>query len=147
MAGDTLRDAFRSELDAVIAAASPAITWVRKETLNTEENPDASTGFFEIEFGDGFEEQYTFGAPGSNLHRELAPVFIHAITPLGRSETTRDLAETYLGQIRTAFRARRFASGSRTIAIKGTGPMGGGEIEGGMWAETIALQYEIYNVG
>ena len=147
MAGDTLRDAFRAELDAVIAAAAPAITWVRKETLNTEENPDASTGYFEIEFGAGDEAQYTFGAPGVNLHRELAPVFIHALTPLARNETTRDLAETYLGQLRTAFRMRRFAAGARQVRITSTAPMGGGEIEGGMWAETIALQYEIYNVG
>ena len=147
MAGDPLRDAFRAELDAVIAAAAPSITWLRRETLNTEDNPDASTGYFEIEFGAGDESQYTFGAPAANLHRELAPVFIHALTPLARSETTRDLAETYLGQIRAAFRMRRFAAGSRTVRITSTAPMGGGEVEGGMWAETIALQYEIFTVG
>lgn len=147
MAGDTLRDAFRSELDAVIAAASPSITWTRRDSLNTATAPDASTGYFEIEFGVGDEVQYTFGAPGANLHREQASVFIHAIAPLAASKTTRDLAETYLGQLRNAFRMRRFSVGSNTVRITATAPMGGGEIDGGMWAETLALSYEIYNVG
>lgn len=147
MAGDTLRDAFRAELDSIIAAASPPITWTRRDALNTAVAPDASSGYFEIEFGTGNEAQYTFGAPGSNLHREEATVFIHALTPIAASKTLRDRAETYLSQIRSAFRARRFSAGSVQVRIDGTAPMGGGETEGGMWTETLALSYESYNVG
>lgn len=143
MAGDTLRDAFRAELAAVVAAASPAITWSIKDTVNKVENPDASAGFIELEFAGGDEQQFTFGAPGANLHREHAPVFIHVVTPLGES---RDTAETYAGQLRTAFRMRRFSAGSRSVRITATAPMGGGEIEGGMWCETVALIYEVFNI-
>lgn len=147
MAGDTFRDAFRAELDSVIAAASPAITWSRRDGLNTKDAPSASTGYFELEFLGGDEVQYTFGAPGSNWHQESGSVAVHAVAPLAKGKTTRDLAETYLAQIRTAFRARRFMAGSVQVRITGTAPMGGGAIEGGMWAETIALTYEAFNVG
>ena len=147
MAGDTLRDAFRSELDAVIAAASPSIAWTRVDTTDTDTAPDAGSGFFDLEFLGGDEGQYTFGAPGSNLHLETGNVAIHAMTPLARSKTTRDLAERYLGQIRTAFRMRRFSAGSVQVRITGVAPMGGGAIDGGMWAETLVLSYEVFNVG
>ncbi len=147
MAGDTLRDAFRAELDYVISHASPAIAWVRRDTLNTGDNPDASGGYIDLEFTGGDESQFTFGAPGADLHREQAPVFIHVVAPLAASSTDRDMAERYGTQLRTAFRKRRFAAGARSVRITRTAPLHGGEIEGGMWAETVALEYEIYNVG
>ena len=147
MAGDPLRDAFRDQLDAVIAAASPAITWVRKDTTNTTTDPDVATGYFDLEFPGGSEAQYTFGAPGSNLFREQGQVTIRVCAPLGAS---RDLAETYASQVRNLFRGqtyRSFAVGSRTCRITETAPLGDGEDDAGMWAESIALAYEIYNVG
>ena len=49
--------------------------------------------------------------------------------------------------IRTAFRMRRFAAGARTVRITATAPMGGGHDEAGLWVESVALAYEIYNVG
>ncbi len=147
MAGDTIRDAFRAELDAVIAAASPAITWSRRDGLNTDDQPDATTGYFELEFMGGDETPYTFGAPGSNFHRENGSVAIHAMAPAARSKTKRDLAEKYLEQIRTAFRARRFTAGSVQVRITGTAPMGGGQVEGGMWSESLVLTYETFNIG
>jgi hypothetical protein len=155
MAGDPFRDAFRTELAAVVAAASPAIPWTVKDTLNTAEQPappvagggSSSAGYFEIEFTGGSEAQYTFGAPAANLHRERGQVTVRAVTRLRAGTTVRDLAETYLAQIRTAFRMRRFAAGARTIRITAVAPMGGGFDEGGMWVESLALAYETYNVG
>lgn len=154
MAGDPFRDAFRAELVAVLAVAT-AIPWSVKDVLNTAEQPrppaaDAaanSQGHFEIEFPGASEAQYTFGAPGANLHREQGQVTIRAVTRLRSGTTNRDLAESYLATVRDRFRMRRFAAGSRSIRITAVAPMGGGFDEGGMWVESIALGYEIYNVG
>jgi hypothetical protein len=149
MAGDPLRDAFRAELDSIISTAAPPIPWVRKDTLNTSTEPDASTGYIDLEFPGGGEAQYTFGAPAANLYHEQGQVTVRVVTPLSAGQTERDKAETYAAQIRSAFRTahRTFAAGSRTVRIKSTAPMGGGHDEGGMWAESVALEYEIYNVG
>ncbi len=142
MAGDTFRDAWRAELATVLTGAG--IAWTIEDTLNTGENPDASTGYIELEFPGGSESQYTFGAPGSNFHNEEGQVTIRVVAPLGR---LRDTAETYAAAIRSAFRMRRFAAGSATVRITATAPMGGGHTEGGMWAESIALAYQVFNVG
>jgi len=154
MAGDTLRDAFRAEL-ATVLAVSPSIPWTVKDTLNTAEQPappaaavaGSAAGYFEIEFPGGSEAQFTFGAPGANLHREQGQVTIRAVTRLRSGTTNRDLAESYLATVRDRFRMRRFAAGSRSIRITAVAPMGGGFDEGGMWVESVALGYEIYNVG
>lgn len=156
MAGDPLFDAFRAELDTVIAAASPAIAWVRKDLENTSEQlaPPAAgvaasaAGWFEIEFPGGSEDQFTFGAPGNNLHSEVGQITIRAVTRLRAGKTIRDLAETYLGQIRRGFRMRRFTlSGPSEIRVTSTATMGGGETEGGQWVETIALAYNVFHRG
>lgn len=144
MAGDTLRDAFRAELASVCAAASPVVALTIRDTLNTTSNPDASAGYLEIEFPGGFESQLTFGDPGANFWREGGQVTIRVIAPLGRYRNT---AETNAESIRSGFRGRRFAAGSRTIRIDATGSMGGGHDEGGMWAEAIALSYSVLNTG
>lgn len=153
MAGDTLRDAFRAELATIRTAAS--INWPIKDTLNTSVQPNppvagaASTaaGHLELEFPGGTEEQYTFGAPAANLHREQGQVTVRVVTRIRTGTTNRDLAETYAASIRSAFRMRRFAAGARSIRITSTAPMGGGFDEGGMWVESLAVAYEIYNVG
>ena len=152
MAGDPLRDAFRSELATVLAVA-PAITWPIVDVQNTTTQPappaaDAAVqGHFEIEFPGASEGQYTFGAPGANLHREIGQVTIRAVTRLRAGATARDLAESYLATVRSRFRMRRFAVGSLSCRITDTAPMGGGQDEAGMWVESLALGYEIYNVG
>jgi hypothetical protein len=142
-----LRNAFRAELDSIISTAAPPIAWVRKDTLNTSGQPDASTGYVDLEFPGGGEEQYTFGAPAANLHREEGQVTVRVVTPLRGGQVERDKAEAYAKQIRAAFRMRRFAAGSRSIRITSTAPIGGGHDEAGMWTEAVALAYEIYNVG
>lgn len=147
MAGDSFRDAWRAELDAVIAAASPSISWTRNDGLNTGTELDASTGYFEIGFTPGGETPYTFGAPGQNFHLQRGTVLIHVLCPLARSTSMRDQAERYIEQVRTAFRARRFDAGSVSVKVTGTTPAAGGETEGGMWVETISLSYELFNVG
>jgi len=153
MAGDTVRDAFRAELATIHTAAS--IPWAIKDTLNTAEQPNppvagapgTAAGYPELEFIGGSERQYTFGAPGSNLHREEGQVTVRVMTRLRSGTVNRDLAETYAGAIRSAFRMRRFAAGARSIRITAVAPMGSGFDEGGMWGEAIAIAYEIYNVG
>ena len=153
MAGDTLRDAFRTRLAAHRTTAS--IPWPIVDVLNTAEQPApaaanaASTaqGHLELDFLGGSEAQYTFGAPASNLHREQGQVTVRIVTRLRAGTTVRDLAETYAAALRNLFRMDRFAAGSRTIRITAVAPMGGGFDEGGMWVESLALAYEIYNVG
>lgn len=152
MAGDTLRDAFRAELATIRTAAS--IAWPIKDTLNTSTQPNppvagaasSAAGHLELEFPGGSEAQYTFGAPSANLHREEGQVTVNVATRLRTGSTNRDLAETYAASIRSAFRMRRFAAGSRSIRITAVAPMGGGHDEGGLWVESVALAYEIYNV-
>jgi hypothetical protein len=147
MAGDTLRDAFRAKLDAILAA-NPSIAWAQIDTLNTGIRPDASTGYFELEFPGGSEQQYTFGAPGNNLYLEQGQVTLRAVVRQNAGKTERDKAESYIETIRAAFRtAHSFAAGSRTVRITSTGAMGGGQDEAGMWAESIALSYEVFNTG
>lgn len=148
MAGDPLRDAFRDELAAIRLAAN--IPWPIIDTLNTVENPDASTGYIEIEFPGGFEAQSSWGSPGNNLWQENGQVTIRVVTPLGVGEEGRDLAETYGAAIRSRFRKenRRFdvAGTNQGVRIVTTAPMGGGHDEAGLWAESIALEYELHNV-
>lgn len=153
MAGDTLRDAFRAELATIRTAAS--IPWPIKDTVNTSTQPNppaaaaASTaaGYLELEFPGGSERQFSAGSPGANLHLEAGQVTVNVVTRLRTGTTNRDLAETYAEAIRSAFRARRFTAGARSIRITSTAPMGGGHDEGGMWVESVALAYEIFNVG
>lgn len=153
MAGDTVRDSFRTRLETHRATAS--IPWTIIDVINTSEQPAppaanaASTaqGHLEIEFVGGTERQYTFGAPGSNFHQEQGQVTIRVVTRLRAGTTVRDLAETYAEALRNLFRSDRFSAGSRSIRITGTAPMGGGFDEGGAWIETFALAYEVFNVG
>jgi hypothetical protein len=93
-----LRNAFRAELDSIISTVAPPIAWVRKDTLNTSEQPDASTGYVDLEFPGGGEEQYTFGAPAANLHREEGQVTVRVVTPLRGGQVERDKAEAYAKQ-------------------------------------------------
>lgn len=143
--GDPFRDAMRNELDAIILAASPTITWKQLDTVNTKENPDASTGYIELEFPGGAEDQFTTGAPGNNLFKEDGQITVRVVAPLGRS---RNSAELYASQLRAAFRGRRIPlTAGKAIRINAVGAMGGGHTEGGMWAEAIALSYQVFNVG
>jgi hypothetical protein len=144
MAGDTLRDAFRAELDNIIAAVAPLITWSQKDTLNTGLNPDASTGYFELEFPGGSESQFSFGQPGADMFEERGQVTLRAIAPLGRD---RNLAESYALILRNQFRGRRFLAGGRQIRIDAVGSLDAGVIEAGLWASSIALGYIVYNIG
>lgn len=155
MAGETLRDAFRAELDAVIAAASPAIPWARRDLTNTgtaatlpaANAASSGQGWFEIEFLPSTEAQYTFGAGSSDLHRELGQVTIRVVTRLNAGQTVRDLAEVYLEQIRAAFRKRRFTAGSTRVFVDRLLPMGDGFDEGGQWVAALAVEWHRFNVG
>ncbi len=146
MAGDSFRDAIRGALDAILLA-NPSITWPHKDTLNTGVKPDAGSGYFELEFPGGDESQFTFGAPGANDWQETGQITVRAVLRQNAGKTERDKAESYVETIRSAFRGRRIAIGARAIRIMRTGAMGGGQDEGGMWVESIALEYQRFNVG
>lgn len=144
--GDPLRDAFRNKLDTILAA-NGSIEWSQADTLNTTARKDSSAGYFDFEFPGGAEEQYTFGAGSSDLHREQGQVTLRAVLRQRAGLTDRNKAESYMATLRAAFRKARFSAGSLEVRITATGAMGGGHDEGGMWVESIALAYEIYNVG
>jgi hypothetical protein len=109
--------------------------------------PDASTGYFELEFPGGDESQYTFGAPGFNDWQEIGQITVRAVVRQNAGKTERDRAESFIETIRAAFRGRRIPIGTRAIRIKRTGAMGGGQDEAGMWVESIGLEYERFNIG
>lgn len=142
MAGDTLRDAFRTRLAAHVTTA--AITFPIKDLTNTTEDPDVTTGFIALEFPGGNEDQLTTGAPGDNIWRERGQVTVRVYAPLGH---LRDTAEAAAEALRNLFRADRFSAGSRVIRIVDAAPMGGGQDEGGLWAESVALGYRTDNRG
>lgn len=148
MAGDPFRDAVRAALNSVISAASPAIAWVQRDTLNTADNPDASAGYFELEFPGASESQQAFGSPGQNEFLEQGQITLRVVTPAGRF---RDTAEAYADQLRKAFRGKRIAfteyGSGRQIFIDAVASMGGGHTEAGMWAESLALAYRVYPKG
>ena len=146
MAGDTLRDAFRTRL-ATHCTTSPATTRSPKDLVNTVENPDAAApGYVYLEFPGGNEQQYSFGAPGSNFFQEQGQVTLRVASPLGAGTTVRDTAEVDAGLLRARFRNDRFAVGSVSCRIVAVHPMGEGMDEGGMWVESVAISYEVYNV-
>lgn len=146
MAGDPVRSAFRDRLLAW--KADLGIPWPVVDLVNTGENPDASQGFFTLEFPGGpIESQFTFGAPGQNLWIEEGQATLYIKTRLGAGTAARDQAELYGAQLRSRFRGDRFAAGTVTVQITGTAAMGGGQDEGGLWVEAVGLAYRVFNVG
>jgi hypothetical protein len=146
MSGEPLRDAFAAALDDVLGQ-DPAIPWTRKDTVNTAEDPDVATPYLDLEFFSAQERQYSFGAPGANLHHEPGQVTIKLHVPLGDA-ASQALAGGYANTIRQRFRMKRFTmTDGQQIRITGTARMGDGYDEAGMWVESIGLAYETYNVG
>src|SRR5690242_1713786 len=85
MAGDPLRDAFRSQL-ATIVGTPPAgafAGWTIRDTINTTDAPDANEQFISLRFGPGREDQFSFGAPGATLWKESGDVFVEFFPKLG----------------------------------------------------------------
>lgn len=143
MAGDPLRDAFRTKLAAIVAAAS--IPWPVQDTLNTGTQPDAAASFIDLEFNGGQETEYTFGAPGSNLWKETGQVMVRLYPARNIGH---DLLETYALAIRNALRHARFVmSTGQTVRLDAVSPLGGGFVDAGWWCETIGISYTIYNTG
>lgn len=143
MAGDPLRDAFRTKLAAVLTAAS--IPWPLQDTLNTGNQPDVQGSFIDLDFAGGQETQFTYGAPGSNFWKETGQVMIRL---LPARNIGHDLAEAYGLAIRNAFRHARFTmtTGQR-VRVDSVAPMGGGFVDAGWWCETVAVAYTVFNTG
>ena len=142
MPGDPLRNAFRTELATVLAAAS--IPWPLVDTINTTADPDARTNWITLRFVPSpHEELYSFGSPGSNFYRETGDVMIDLYPTLGSGH---DTAEGYGLAIRNAFRNHRFAmSTGQTVRILAVAPLSGGPVDGAWWVETVALSYRVLN--
>lgn len=142
MSGDPLRDAFRTKLAAIKTSAS--IAWDIIDTVNTSEDPDVSAPYIDLEFpGSTPEQQASWGNPGNNWQNEEGQVTVKVHTPLGRNQ---DIAETYAKAIRDGFgMARLTMAGGQQIRITATSSMGGGQDDGGMWVEAVALSYQTYN--
>jgi hypothetical protein len=140
---DPLRDAFRSELAAVVLAA--AIPWGVVDTINTTAAPTAATSFITLRFAPALPEtQYTFGSPGSNFWLERGDVFIDLFPKLGIGH---GLVESYGLAIRNAFRNRRFVlSTGQYVRILSVAPMSGGPVDGAWWCETVAVNYRVFNI-
>lgn len=143
MAGDPFRDAFRAAVQEVLDT-NPSITFVLKDTLNKTQVPDASAGYFDLEFPGGVEEQASFGSPGANLFKEFGQVTLRAVTPLGQGTTD---AENFSEIMRAEFRNARIPLGSQFIRVTAVMPMGGGFTEGGLWAEATAIGYQLDRIG
>jgi hypothetical protein len=160
MAGDSVRDLFRDRLATHISASAGGLPapWGSLpigsvpaglgipivDLVNTAEAPDASQLFVALEFGARDEQQFTFGAPLANLHREDGMAFVRACARLGKG---RDAAETLVEALRARFRADRFGPAGFEIRITGTTLMAGGMDEGGLWIESLALRFTNFNRG
>ncbi len=160
MAGDTVRDLFRDRLATHIRASAGGLPapWGSMpigsvpaglgipivDLVNTAEAPDASQLFVALEFGTRDEQQFTFGAPLANLHREDGMAFVRACARLGKG---RDAAEALVEALRARFRADRFGPAGFEIRITGTTLMAGGMDEGGLWVESLALRFMAFNRG
>lgn len=153
MAGSPFRDAWRSRLATHRTAAGYTTTFPIRDVDNTGTPAgvpsDAEVGFLVLEFQGGPpDRQYTFGAPGSNLHNEEGQVALRVITRLRAGQTIRDAAEAIAEAMRTRFRMDRFAtSDARTIRITGVSPIDDGFDEGGTYIVSVLIGYQIYNVG
>ena len=151
MAGDPVCDAFRTKLQAILAAAAPPIAWDVEDTDNGVAAPDAGTPYIQMRFEGGDESRFTFGSPGSDYFTEIGDVFIDFLVPLGGG---REAQERNARTVREAFASvtHRFfytsvASGSIRIEITNASPLGAGQgVDGAMSCKTIGLSYRIYNV-
>lgn len=143
MAGDPLRDAFRTELQTIITAAS--IAWPLKDTLNNATPIDAATSYITLQYGGGIETPAWFAGAGANGWAENGVIYVNLITSAAEGAET---AERYADLIRKGFRDRRFATAeSRAVRILSVSPLGGGEDEGIGWRESVAIEYRVHNVG
>lgn len=153
MAGSPFKDAWRTRLATHRTAAGYTTTWLVKDVDNTTEQPGVPSatvqGHLELEFPGGPpDRQYTFGAPGANLHDEQGQVTLRIVTKLRAGTTIRDAAEVIAETMRTRFRNDRFdTSAGRTIRVTGVSPISEGFDEGGTYIVTVLFAYQIHNVG
>jgi hypothetical protein len=143
MAGDPLEDAFRTELAAVLSAAS--IPWPLKDTDNQSgPQPKAGENWVDIEFSGGDEKPAYWGSPGSNLWREVGTVSIGVFSVRNSGH---DLLGTYGLAIRNAFRDRRFAmTTGQSVKIQTVSPLQSGVVNA-WWVRSFDLAYRVFNIG
>jgi hypothetical protein len=141
MAGDRVREAFKTELAAIITGAS--IPWAVKDVENVFASATGETELIALEFDGGPPQRAgSFGQPnGSNFFIEEGNVWIRVVAPLGTGNDVAGYART----IADAFLQRRFTmSNGRGIRTM-SGPPGPTRI-GGRWIESIPVAYRVYNL-
>lgn len=148
MSGDPLHVAFLAHLTSELDECGLALPWKVKDTRNTGLDPDASAPYVDFEITPQPTEQYTTGAPGSNLHQEQGQIILAFKVPFGDS-ANQVLAGTYADLLlkRFFYLGTRFTCDAREVRLFSPVRLGYGEDDGGMWIETMAVSYERFPVG
>lgn len=146
MAGDPFKDAVRARLATHADDLGLGGTFPIRDTDNTSDQPDAGANYLELEFPGGPPDRlWGFGNPGNNLYDEVGQITLNVVTPLRQN---RDAAEAAAAGLRGKFRGDRIElSTGRFIRITGTSPLNDGRTEGGHWAVSVLLAYQVFNVG
>lgn len=139
-ANDVVREAFRTELQTILTAAS--IGWAIKDVANAFAEADGQTPFVTLEFSVGAEDMYARGGSGSNMWDERGQVMIRLFVPLNAG---RSPAEGYASSIRKAFRNRRFNRTDGQQVRTNAGPTDT-YVDGARWVLTVPVAYQTYNV-
>lgn len=139
-ATDVVREAFRTELATILAAAS--IAWPIKEVSNEYASADGATAFIAMEFGTGKEELYARGGAGANMWDERGQVMVRLVAPLNAG---RSPGEGYASSIRKAFRNRRFNRTDGREIRTYPGPTDAFS-DGVRWVLTVPVAYQTYNI-
>lgn len=148
MAGDPLHAAFFDHLKAQLDECGlPTPTWLVLDTRNTRVRPGVRR-YIDFEILPSSNDQYTTGAPGSNLHRETGQITIRFKIPTG-DEDGQEEAGRYgdLLMKRFLYLGARFDCDGRSVRLISPLRMGFGEDEDGLWVETMAVAYEQFLVG
>lgn len=137
---DVVREAFRTELATILAAAS--IGWAIKDVDNAFAEADGQTPFVALDFGSGAEDLYARGGTGSSMWDERGQVMVRLFVPVNAG---RSPAEGYASSIRKAFRNRRFDRTDGRQIRTNAGPTDA-YVDGARWVLTVPVAYQTYNV-
>jgi hypothetical protein len=140
MAGDRVREAFKTKLAAVVLAAG--CPWTVKETENVFASADGQTSFVALEFdGSPPQQQRTWGQPGNNRYREEGNVWVRVVAPINSGNDVagwaRAIADRFLDQ-------RFDTADGRTIRTLSGAPSP--TRVGGRWIESVPVAYRVHNL-
>ena len=141
MAGDRVREAFKTELATILSAAS--IPWTVKDVENVFASATGETELIALEFDGGPPmREGSWGQPnGSNFIIEDGNVWIRVVAPLGSGN---DVAG-YARAISDAFLRRRFTLSNGRGVKTMSGPPSPTRV-GGRWIESVPVAYRVHNL-